>query len=1413
MLNIFKNSLLGLCLVSLSTWALQSQDVPVSLQTWVDWVATDMSDCPVRYNQSNNKQAKICYWPSNLVLDIKPKQAKFSQKWKIYKNGWLELPGDAKHWPQNVKINNKNAIVADRNGIPSLFVSKGKQNIQGQFDWQQSPEYLLIPINTGLITLTINNAPITIPQFDAKGRLWLSQTGAYSGKISEENRLDIKVYRHIVDDIPLKINTQIELDVSGRHREVILGSVMLDQHQAMLLKSPLPTRLETDGHLRIQVRPGSWVLNLQTRQLGVVDNITLIPAKAQWVDTEIWTFEPKRNLRLVEISGVTAIDPQQTSLPTKWRKFPAYQVKSGDTLQFIEKRRGNPDPVPDQLNLERHFWLDFDGKGYSVQDRISGTMTRGWRLEMNEPAILGRVAVNGKDQFITRLEKNGNTGVEVRRGQIDLVADSRLENELNQLPAVGWSHDFQRVGAVLHLPPGWRLWNATGVDDIPKTWLKRWTLLDLFIVLIMAVAVSKLWHWRWGILTLVTMILIYHETKAPHWVWLHIIASLALLKVLPSLGNFTRFIRLYRDLSLIGLLIIILPFMMQQVRQSIYPQLERPHDNLEHNYSYNDHIVYPKAIMPISNIANLARQELQMVSEEPILEGKVSKDYGNSPKKTRMLQIDPNAQVQTGPGLPQWNWKDINMRWSGPVQQNQSVQLWLLSPTINSALGVIRVLLLTILTLFFLWVAWGAKTRFRFNLKTFANVAILIVGLFILLPLTSQADEITSLLTGTEENMDNDEDDDDEEMIELFDNSNSIVNDLSNLNEAKGLVIYNFPPQYLLDKLRKRLAEPPKCLPYCASLPRLSIELQPAQLNIRMELHSLINTAIPLPGIAKQWLPEQVWINSKPAQGLLRDEAGQLWLDVKKGIHQIQIAGTLPKRNTIQLSLPLKPRSVNVTTNNGWKIEGLHENGIADKQLQFTREQDASLTELEMGELAPFIQIERTLSLGLNWQILTRVTRQTAVGTAIVLEIPLLAGESVTSETIRVANGKALLNLSPDQKEISWNSIFDKQNDITLIAADNIFSSEVWRLDASAIWHVEIEGIPVIQHQNAGQWLPEWRPWPNEKVTLHLMRPEGVGGQVVTIDRSELVINPGQRTTDNILSLNLRSSRGLQHKLILPTDANLQLVKINDVVQLVRQDGNSVTLPINPGTQAVELRFQQPIGMANHFKTPQVDLGIDSVNTNIEIIMPRERWILFTGGGLVGPAVMVWGFLIIIILASIGLGRISLTPLNTLHWLLLGVVLSQVNVVALLTVVGWFMALGLRQKMLKENSSVWKFNLTQIGLVLLTLTVIGIMLAAIKQGLLGHPDMHIAGNGSSAYYLQWYEDRTSGLLPQVWAFSLPMWVYRVAMLLWALWLSFALVSWFRWGWECFSNDGLWKESAIDKKVKFRESAPVKSGKT
>ena len=89
-------------------------------------------------------------------------------------------------------------------------------------------------------------------------------------------------------------------------------------------------------------------------------------------------------------------------------------------------------------------------------------------------------------------------GVELRRGHLSLEADARLPDRSETMSIVGWDHDFQTVAGVLNLPPGWRLFAAAGVDRVSDAWLQRWSLLDFFLLLIIALAIVKLRSWPWA---------------------------------------------------------------------------------------------------------------------------------------------------------------------------------------------------------------------------------------------------------------------------------------------------------------------------------------------------------------------------------------------------------------------------------------------------------------------------------------------------------------------------------------------------------------------------------------------------------------------------------------------------------------------------------------------------------------------------------------------------------------------------------------------------------------------------------------------------------------------------------------------------------------------------------------------------
>jgi hypothetical protein len=1356
-----------LCTTSLFAEPLSQKKVPDPLKPWIDWVlhGEEEKDCPLIYNKLAQK---VCSWPSELRLDFKAKNALFSQNWEVYsKDIWVKLPGNNKFWPGKVKVNGKEWPVGEREAHPAIFIkSPGEYTITGVFNFDASPEWVQIPAKSGLLDLTVKGKKITFPRLDQNGRLWLKDGQDKLDAKKRENRCDVQVHRLIKDSIPLQVVTHLDLTISGKHRKVNIGKIGTKDFIPVRLESRLPVKIEQDGSLIIQAKPGKWQAKIILRHKGTAETLTQALIGNFKTDKEIWSFEPHNYLRIVDIKGPAQIDPQQTSMPEAWKSFPAYLMSSKDIMRFEEKKRGDPLPAPDKLSLKRTLWLDFDGKGYSVKDSISGSMHTGWRLMINPPVEPGRIMLNGKEQFITKLDDSGKAGIEMRYGNVNLTAESRI-NKTGKIPVTGWDRDFHSVKGEIHLPPGWSLFDASGIDNIRLTWLKSWNLFDYFIILIIALGVARLISWKWGFVALIVLVLIQHESGAPCWVWLNILAALALLKVIPK-GKIYSLINNYRLVCIASLIVISLPFMVGQIRNGIYPQLKykwRSMDKTLQRRSQPSEQVRPKtqavvapAQAPVKRVVKKSKIKAEMLEKKVM--GKLDMDsfkqnsyYSGSVQakavRVGVNEFDSNARIQTGYGMPTWNWDKISFSWSGPVKKNETMKFVFLSPKINMVLGFLRVILLGLLIYGVAGVKFNKGKGFDYsNIKPSSIAVIVIMFLFLFTAMPANAEN-------------------------------------------------SFPSKEMLNELKIKLIEKekPDCTPNCAVSPRMKIVIDKDQLKIAMQVHSLYKSlAIPLPGTAKQWLPQTVLLNGKPVSSMYRDPVtGYFWVRVPEGIHTIKLAGILPLRNTVQIPFPLKPNHVDVAADS-WTVDGLHENGAIDNQLQFTRisTEKNKIETFESDLLPQFVEITRIFHLGLTWKIETFVQRKTPVGAAVVLQIPMLKGESVTSD-IPVKDGKILLNLGPKQTRARWVSSLTKSDQLTLKAFDTLDWAEVWKLNVGTMWHSEIKGIPVIHHQNpAGKWFPEFRPWPGEEVVINITRPKGVKGQTYTIENSLLELSPGKRITNAQLNLNIRSSRGSSHTIVLPPGSKLQQLLIDNKSQPLNQDGDKVTLSLVPGMQHIKLSWRTSKNISWNWKASKVDVGIESVDSHIYVKMPQNRWILFCTGPYVGPAVLVWSSVLVLILVSFGLGKLKITPLKNYHWFLLGLGLTQASLLAILPVAAWLLALGLRMNNGKKLSDA-AFNFVQIILPALTFLALIVLFYGIQNGLLGYPDMKIAGNGSYDHFLKWYQDIAGNILPQPKVFSLPMAVYRFLILAWALWIAFAFIKWLRWGWECYSADGLWRK--------------------
>ena len=1341
---------------------------PADLQEWIPWVLYEQEEktCTLETTEAN---ARYCSWPSSLELNVQDDGATFTQKWLIETRSLVPLPGNSPFWPSRVQDNGKKILVSSRNGQPAVWLAPGTHKITGKFSWKNLPENILVPPETGLVHLNLLGKEVKNLQLDGKGRLWFKHKRRIEK--TDQESLNVQVFRKIEDGVPLVQQLRILLTVSGTPRQITLGLAVGGEFLPLQVQSPLPIRLDNRGRLQMQARPGQWQIQLTLRNSASLspDKLTIGTIDGPWPPEEIWVFAANPKLRQVEIKNLTPVDPSRTSLPQDWKTLPAYLIKAGDSMSLVEKSRGNPNPVPNRLSLHRKIWLDEQGSGFTVSDAITGTMTRGWRLNIDPSHTLGKVDVKGTPRLITRLKGTDKIGVEVRQGSLSLAAESRIEKPVKNgkvtIPALGWDHNFQQLSAELNLPPGWKLFTASGVDKI-STWLNNWTLLDIFLVLIIGLATGRILGWSWGAIAILTLILSYHQPGSPRYLWLPLLAFLGVQKIITA-KNGERICRIAGLAIIIAIMVSSVPYMISEIRTGIYPQLEYGrHHGFAPDYSAMERDQEAGEIPIMEDKSVVGRRAT--ISKSSIAVNKLGY-YGKAPaqlrSKAKTLQIDPQDMIQTGPGLPGWHWKKIYMSWNGPVNPEQNISFIFLSPFVNSVLAFVRVLLLGLLI--------GGFLRRCLRPGTIKRAAS---------PAGALALFFFFLLSGGLSPQ----------------NANAEV-----------------PSPEILQELQNRLLAPPKCGEHCTSINSCFIRIKKDLLEVELQVDSQIRAAVPLPG--KNRFFEQIILDGQPATILRLDRQGNSLIRVEKGSHTIRLKKDLADhyKNKISFSFPLLPERTQALLDN-WSLNGLHEDGRLDRQITLNRITPAAEIKKEREEegstinIPAFVRVERTLHMGLKWSVTTRIIRRSPE-TVIALDIPLLPGEHVTTESLPVNNKHVRINMGPEQKILNYSSSMNPVDELNFSAKKTSSWIETWFLDVSPIWHVETTGLAEINQTNpAGKRYPEYRPFPGESLQLHISRPKGVDGPVMTITKSQLLVLPGLRATEATLSFALTASRGLQHSITLPPGIDLQKTLIDGKQFPLQLNGTKLIIPVRPGKQNIEIGWRSKRGMKTKLITESIDLGMESVNSNIKIKMPYSRWILLTGGPRVGPAVLFWGELLVFILFAIFLGRIRLTPLSTLQWLLLSLGLSQIPAYLAAVVVAWLISLGLRKTRGHEVKKVATFNIMQLFLVLLTFAALGSLFFAIQQGLLGHPDMQIGGNGSMGHTLYWYQDRTTPLLPTAWVISVPILAYRISMLLWALWLAMALLRWLRWGWDCFSEGTAWKKSIPRKKKKMIKRKKVQT---
>ncbi|MCU0754417.1 MAG: hypothetical protein MUE46_04750 [Xanthomonadales bacterium] len=1368
---------LGLLWAALSPAQNGGDPTPLALRDWRAFVlqGTEARNCPLTLNQpAHQLTARYCVWMYPFEFELDASGGRFSGRVQSYAAGRVPLPGSPSDPPLEVRVDGQ-AVPVLLNPAPSIELGVGDFRIEGRFRWTRRPERLALPETLALLRLRLEGREIAPLERNPDG-LWLGRA-----RVAEpvSDALRVEVFRLLADGVPQRLTTQLVLQVSGRAREEVLGPALLPGLVPVALAGSLPARLEADGRLKVQVQPGRHVLTLEARSAADLLVWNRNEAAEPWPAQELWSYAALPSLRITEAGGDAPIDPQQAGVPQMWASHPAYVLTAGQSVSLTVQSRGRADDA-NRLSLQRRLWLDFDGSGYTARDQLSGTMQSAWRLNLAAPFTLGSAAVGGEAVLVTR-DAAGAAGVELRQPDVNLTAMSRLPKQ-GELPVAGWSETLERADLTLELPPGWRLLAAPGADRAHSTWIASWSLWNVFVVALTALIAYRAGGTGFGLIVLGFLVLSHGLPGAPRWLVLATVGLIVGVRTLPA-GRVATLLRYTLGGVLLLLVLAALPYADRSVRTALHPQLEQTRIRYGANqladaaYAYRSAPVMRQVVAepepappppqpapaappaPPPESSPMFDEQSNRMEEVEVIGTRIQSSNLNTASPIAQIKGGNPAQqkyatgtvVQAGLPEPSWQWRTHELGFDGPLKADQQFRLVLLPPWLTRLWQLAAVLLLGALI-------WRAVQGLRAGASP---------G-----PVATSTPSATSATVA---------------LIGLVGLLGGVI--------SPPAAAQSTPATELLNQWRQQLLAGPRCDPRCSRIAEARVRLDGDQLEIQLEVHAEAFSALPLPSDAASISGLTLRLGDRPLAA--QQIYGGLWAAVPRGVQLLRMNGTLVG-DQLTLVFPEIPGRIQAEAP-GFEIGGIKDQRLQSGTLNLTRQLAPNGTEAvgsaRAQQFPPFVEIHRALTLGLEWEVSTRVRRVAPEEGGFSVRVPLLPGERISDSSIEAESTPtgpvAVLSFAPGVQSVAYTSTLERAARLQLSAPTLEQRAEVWTFEVGETWHAEFSGVPQRAQDGAGSANPVFDPLPGEVLEVAIHRPEALPGGSVAIDSVEQTLEIGPRSRSVSLSFALRATQGGQHPLRLPEGAEVLSVDVDGETRNLRPREGVLTLPVRPGTQQVRIDWREDVALGFGLHTAPVNLGAEASNLAVALRLPESRWVLGVSGPALGPAVLYWPKLLLLLLIAMGLARSRHTPLSVGAWLLLATAFSTVFWPGLVLVAAWFLALDARRRW---NGAVapWVYNTAQLGLLALTVAVLLAFAAAVPASLIGTPDMQIAGNGSGAGQLNWFADRSSGSVPPVTVWSLPVLAWRLAMLAFALWLAFSLIGWLRWAWTCAGAGGRWR---------------------
>lgn len=612
------------------------------------------------------------------------------------------------------------------------------------------------------------------------------------------------------------------------------------------------------------------------------------------------------------------------------------------------------------------------------------------------------------------------------------------------------------------------------------------------------------------------------------------------------------------------------------------------------------------------------------------------------------------------------------------------------------------------------------------------------------------------------------------------------------------------PEQSILNELAERLTELPDCVPGCASLESVDIRMSEADaLELRLVYPTGETVAVPLPSIHPATALHRV-ARQQVTSPLLQKLDGTRLIEIEPGNSHVSMYLNLQGLNELNITFPMEP-ALTRTDVCCWTVS----ESVESKQKSIVlkrQEQREALEQFEQStyEFHHWVVVSRYIDLGIETTTQTHVGIKNQRDEVVSIEVPTLRGETVLDGNVALNDDRVVVQFEPNTRSISWNSSLQLSDSLELLAPADAGWSEIWYLKGSDFWQYTATGLTPSQ-SSEGYTL--FKPRPGEKLELTLQRPVAQPGPTTTADEVRLEFKVGDRFYTGNMDLWIRSSVASEFTVTLPEDSLVERFQIDANDQpLVPGSDVKFKLLLGEHNYTIDWRGNKPIGVG--WQTPEISLSSNISNVGIVISLDRDRWVLLLGGPAIGSAILFWGVVLVTVFVAVALSLLPNFPLRKTDAILFAIGATLANIWALLFVALWAVSIWWRGRMQVDRLSGPQFNSLQITLSLVSLvgaisvflTVFFALLFPAEMFIETHHPGTISKLNESAVSrnLIWFSDASGSVLPTAWVVSLPFWIYQFTMLLWSLWLAFALVRWARITFNTIVSPTPWRTKEVNK---------------